>query len=235
MNVVSILAHQDDEFCCLGTMLKCRDRGDRLFFITTTDGSNGMVHRPGMGRKEAAAIRDREMSAVAAAAGGEYINLGIEDEFLFDTRENRLLLIEAIRRTRADLIFTHYPTDYNQDHITTHDLVRQCAMNAALPIVPTQSPPLAKHPAIFLVPPTGTVAFPASYFVDVTQYEDRKVEYLKLHLSQEESLQQALGAGFDKFCRIPDAYWGLQSECEYAEAFIPMEARGAVKPYPVLP
>ena len=235
MNVVSILAHQDDEFCCLGTMLKCRDRGDRLFFITLTDGSNGMVHDTKMTRQRAAAVRHREMSAVAAAAGGEYINLRVEDEFLFDDKPTRLKLIEAIRRTGADLIFTHYFEDYNQDHITTHHLVRQCAMNASLPILPTKSPPLKRHPAIFLVPPTGAIPFPASYFVDVTAYEDRKIEILKLHDSQEQSLQQALNAGFDKFCRIPDAYWGLQTDCEYAEGFIPMLARGALKPYPVLP
>ena len=28
---------------------------------------------------------------------------------------------------------------------------------------------------------------------------------------------------------------GEQVGCEYAECFVPMEARGAVKPYPVLP
>lgn len=46
MNVVSIMAHQDDEMFCLGTMLKCRARGDRLSFITLTDGSKGFVQRP---------------------------------------------------------------------------------------------------------------------------------------------------------------------------------------------
>jgi len=36
MNVVSIMAHQDDEMRCLGTLLKCRARGDRLHFVTIT-------------------------------------------------------------------------------------------------------------------------------------------------------------------------------------------------------
>ena len=235
MNVVSILAHQDDEVCCLGTMLKCRERGDRLFFITLTDGCNGMTHSPGMPRVVAAEIRHREMSAVAAAAGGEYINLRIEDEFLYDTKETRMQLIEAIRRTGADLVFTHFDVDYNQDHITTHHLVRQCAMNASLAILATNSPPLSRHPAIFLNPPSGPIPFPASYFVDVTEYEDRKVEILKRHDSQEQALQQALNVGLGKFCRIPDAFWGLQADCEYAEAFVPMAARSAIKTFPVLP
>ena len=45
MNVVSIMAHQDDEMRCLGTMLKCRARGDRLWFITLTDGAKGFVQQ----------------------------------------------------------------------------------------------------------------------------------------------------------------------------------------------
>jgi L-alanine-DL-glutamate epimerase-like enolase superfamily enzyme len=44
------MAHQDDEMQCLGTMLKCRARGDRLFFITLTDGAKGFVQQPDLSR-----------------------------------------------------------------------------------------------------------------------------------------------------------------------------------------
>ena len=33
MNVVSILAHTDDEKRSFGTMLTCRERGDKLTFM----------------------------------------------------------------------------------------------------------------------------------------------------------------------------------------------------------
>src|SRR5438067_13645417 len=84
MNVGSIMAHQDDEMRCLGTMLKCRARGDRLCFVTLTDGSKGFVQNPSISRAEAAAIRDVEMRAVANAVDAEYVNLGEQDEFLYD-------------------------------------------------------------------------------------------------------------------------------------------------------
>jgi len=71
MNVVSIMAHADDEMRCLGTMLKCRARGDRLSFITLTDGSNGFVQNPGIPRQEAARIRQRAYD-VAAAKSADY-------------------------------------------------------------------------------------------------------------------------------------------------------------------
>jgi len=220
MNVVSIMAHQDDEMRCLGTMLKCRARGDSLHFITLTDGSGGFVQCPEISRKEAAEIRHREMSAVAAGVGGTFINLREHDEFLYDT---------------PDLIFTHPAADYNQDHTTTHWLVLHCAMHSSLPVLPTASAPLARHPAIFVVPPHGTFEFVPSHFVDITAFETEKARLLALHASQETALQAALNTGFARLVGNPDAYWGDQAGCGYAECFAPMRSRGAQKPHAVLP
>ena len=235
MNVISILAHQDDEMRCLGTMLKCRARGDRLFFVTLTDGSKGFVQYPQIDPAEAARIRHDEMTALAKAVDAEYINLRQSDEFLYDTPDVRMILIEAIRKTRADLIFTHYHEDYNQDHVTTYHLVLHCAMQSCLPVLPTETKPLGKHPAVFLALPHGAFHFPATHFVDISEFERQKVELLMNHRSQEEAMRRAVAAGFDQLCDRPDAYWGQQAMCAYAECFVPMRSRGAMKPYNVLP
>jgi LmbE family N-acetylglucosaminyl deacetylase len=229
------MAHQDDEMRCLGTMLKCRARGDTLHFVTLTDGSKGFVQRPDITRAEAAAIRHAELSALAAAVDAEYISLGEPDEFLYDTADLRLRLIETIRRTRAELIFTHYAVDYNLDHTTTHSLVRHCAMQSCLPVLPTESPILPAHPAGFMVEPHGPIDFPASHYVDISAQFAAKVALLGHHASQDEAMRLALGAGFDRICGRRDAYRGEQVGCEYAECFLPLPARGAIKPYTVLP
>ncbi len=235
MNVVSIMAHQDDEMRCLGTMLKCRDRGDRLAFVTLTDGSAGFVQRPTIERAEAARIRHEEMAALAAGVDAPVISLGELDEYLYDTPAVRLALIEAIRRTRADLILTHHHEDYNQDHITTHALVRHCAMQSCLPVLRTASSPLTSHPAVFTVLPHGPFDFMPTHFVDISDYEQRKIELLMRHASQEQAMRTAVDHGFDQLCKLPDAYWGAQVGCAYAECFIPMRGRGAIKPFNVLP
>jgi LmbE family N-acetylglucosaminyl deacetylase len=229
------MAHQDDEMQCLGTLLKCRDRGDRLAFVTLTDGAKGFVQQPDIEPDEATRVRHAEMMALADQLDADYHNLLEPDEFLYDTPEVRLALIEAIRATQAELVFTHYQEDYNLDHTTTCALVRHCAMQACLPVLPTTSPPLEHHPAVFQVAPHGPVVFPASHFVDISAYEDRKIALLTAHRSQEVAMQQAVGAGFDRLCRRLDGYWGQAVGCDYAEAFVPMRGRGAIKPYPVLP
>ena len=235
MNVVSIMAHQDDEMRCLGTMLKCRERGDKLFFVTLTDGSKGFVQNPTISRAEAGRIRDTEMRALATAVDAPYINLGELDEFLYDTAEVRMKLIEAIRATKADLIFTHFGEDYNLDHTTTSALVRHCALHSCLPMLPTTSAPLAAHPAIFMVEPHGPFVFPASHYVDVSAYHDEKTRLLEYHVSQEEAMRQALGSGIGELTERLQASRGEQVGCRFAEAFAPMQARGAIKPYSVLP
>lgn len=235
MNVVSIMAHADDEMRCLGTMLCCAARGDRLAFITVTDGSHGYVQDPTLPRSEVAAIREREMRALADDLDAMYINIGEEDEFLYDTPAVRMALIEAIRVTRADLIFTHFGEDYNLDHTIVSSLVRHCAMQSCLPVLPTASPPLASHPAVFLVEPHGAFVFPATHFVDISEVEPEKRRLLSHHVSQEEAMRLALNIGIGDMSARLTAYRGEQVGCAHAEAFVPMAARGAIKPFSVLP
>jgi LmbE family N-acetylglucosaminyl deacetylase len=235
MNVVSIMAHQDDEMFCLGTMLKCRARGDRLFFITLTDGSKGFVHQPDISRQEAARIRSAEMRRLAESVDGQYISLGEPDEFLHDTDDVRMRLIDAIRRSGAELIFTHFQQDYNLDHTTTHMLVRHCAMQSCLPVLPTSSPMLAQHPAVFLIEPHGPIGFTPTHYVDISDLQQDKARLLASHVSQEEALRRSLGKGLGDLCEITSRFRGWQVGCAHAEAFVAMPARGAVKPYPVLP
>lgn len=235
MHILSLMAHQDDEMQCLGTLIKFRARGHAVYFATLTDGARGFVQQPDIDLAEAAHIRDTEMRDVAGTLEAEYLNLNEPDEFLYDTPDVRMKVIEAIRWAKADVVFTHYHEDYNLDHTTVSSLARHCAMQACLPVLPTASDPLPSHPAVFMVCPHGAFSFPATHFVDVSDYEEQKIAALKKHRSQEVAMQQAVHAGFDALCRRVDAYWGQQVGCTYAEGFMPMRGRGSIKPYPVLP
>jgi len=235
MNVVSVMAHQDDELVCLGAMLKMQARGDNLHFICVTDGSGGMIQAPEMSRQEAAAVRDQEMRALAGYLGARYLCLGEHDEFLYDTPTVRRRLIEALRETRADLIFTHFSPDYNVDHMTVNLLVRQCAMQAPFPMIKTESPPLPSAPAVFLVEPGGGFEFEPTHYVDITEVVPRKVELCLCHKSQDEAFRAGLGKGLDDWMLEASSRRGAQCGCEHAEGYRPMLARGLVKARQLLP
>ena len=236
MNIVSIMAHADDEMRCLGTMLKCKARSDRLHFVTVADGSVGFAHQPGISRQEAAAIRASEMGALSAAVGGQHTTLGERDGFLYDNEQLRARMIEVIRGTQADVIFTHYHDDYNNDHTVVGSLVRHCSMLAAYPREMGYGPPLARNPAIYMIEPHGIVTFPASVVVDISAFAEEKLRLLRTsHHSQETAMQKAHGRGFDKLVGTTDAYWGQKAGCGFAEVFVPMHGRGSIRPGPVLP
>jgi LmbE family N-acetylglucosaminyl deacetylase len=235
MNVVSVMAHQDDELPCLGTMLRMLDRGDALHFVCVTDGSCGMVQAPEMPRDEAAAVRDREMRDLAREVGATYACLGQRDEYLYDTPSVRDRLIGAIRAARADVVFTHFSPDYNLDHMTVHLLVRHGAMQAPLPMIQTPAPPLAAPPAVFLVEPSGGFEFEPTHYVDITAQVERKRRLALCHKSQDVAFRAALGSGLDAWITEASRRRGAQAGVPHAEAFRPMLSRGLIKPFPILP
>lgn len=235
MNVVSIMAHQDDELMCLGTMLKMKVRDDILHFIIVTDGSCGMIQAPEMSREEAASIRDNEMRALCNKIDASYCCLGEQDEFLYDTIEVRNSLIDAIRATRADVIFTHNSSDYNLDHTTVNQLVRQCAMQGPFPMIKTAHPPLEAPPAVFLVEPASGFEFQPSHYVDITEQIALKRELALCHTSQDEAFCAGMGKGLDDWICETSSYRGAQVGVPHAEGFIPMYSRGLVKAYSILP
>jgi LmbE family N-acetylglucosaminyl deacetylase len=237
MNVVSVMAHQDDELMCLGTMIKMKKSGHNLHFICLTDGSMGMAHMPDMPLDEAAAVRHREISDLAARLNATYTCLGVRDEFLFDCKEIRVALINALRATKADLVFTHFTSDYNLDHSTTNQLVKQCTMHMPLPMIRTEAPPTDTTPAVFLTEPFSGFEFEATHWVDISDVIREKMELAKYHKSQDDAFLAAFGAGkgIDNWVRVTSSKRGEQCGVAYAEAFRPMLSRGLVKPYSILP
>jgi LmbE family N-acetylglucosaminyl deacetylase len=237
MNVVSVMAHQDDELMCLGTMIKMWKLGHKLHFISLTDGSMGMAHMPEMTLDEAASIRHKEMSVLATRLNATYTCLGICDEFLFDGKDIRLALLNALRATKADLIFTHFSTDYNLDHITTNQLVRQCAMHMPLPMIKTEAPPTETTPAVFMVEPFSGFEFEATHWVDISDVIQEKMQLAKCHKSQDDAFLAAFGEGkgIDNWVMTTSSKRGEQCGVKYAEAFRPMLSRGLIKPHSILP
>jgi LmbE family N-acetylglucosaminyl deacetylase len=222
MNIAFIGAHQDDEMFCLGTLLRYRERGDRLFLICATNGDKGMSDDPSVPYVECARIRDREMRAVAGALKAEYACLNEPDEALFDTWDTRLKMIEAIRRFRLDLVFTHYTQDYNLDHVATSQLVFQATMLSQIASIQTDSPALPKVPPIYYVDPGPGYGFEATHFVGIDAVTvDEMMRIMSLHESQMALSKRVLGTDYrDRIKQRLEAA-GQRVGVTYAEAFRP--------------
>jgi LmbE family N-acetylglucosaminyl deacetylase len=222
MNIVHVAAHQDDEGHTLGTLLKYRQQGGHhITLICTTNGDKGMSFSPEIPYSEAAAIRDREMRAVAEALGADYVCLGAEDEFLYDTKEMRLRLMDALRAARAELIFTHWVRDYNLDHTTTSRLVFQMSMNSIIASMKTEHPPLRATPKIFYWDVGDGFGFEGTHFVELPEELVReKVRILRLHASQMEVMRK-IGPDFADLLYERARAVGQRVGVPFAEVFRP--------------
>ena len=207
---------------CLGTLLKYRKRGDTLSLICTTNGDKGMSDDPSRSYEEAARMREREMRQVARALEAEYCCLGEPDEALYDTWPNRLKAIEAIRGAKPDLLFTHFPRDYNLDHTLTSEIIFQASMLSQIASIPTPSAPLTRVPAIFYLDPGPGYEFEATHFVEIEAgCVEEMMRIMACHESQMAVARRLLGKDYRDVIKERLAATGARVGVSYAEAFRP--------------
>ena len=225
MNIVHVGAHGDDEARALGTLIKYRNTGrHKITLILTTNSDKGFSFDTDTPYEQVAAIRDQEMQAVADALGFDYICLGAADEYLYDTPEMRLKLIDALRACQADLIFTDWIDEYNLDHSTTSRLVFQAAMNAIVASIKTDHPALRVTPKIFYCPPFGgELGFEGTHFVELSEeIVEEAARAIRLHASQVRVFQALQGVDLgDIMVRQPARRNGARVGVPYADVFRP--------------
>jgi LmbE family N-acetylglucosaminyl deacetylase len=236
MKVVTVFAHQDDELQCLGTLLRMRERGDSIAIVCTSSGNKGLPFSQA-GKEEAAAVRDAEIRAVAAELDAEYRCLGREDGMVYEDPDLRRELIAVLRELGAELVFTHWTTDYNSDHVVTANAV----VNAALwtnfeSFEPDALPALPRVPGIFHVNPGPGYGFEPTHFVEL---DDRiaaeKARIGRLHASQMTVMRQLGGRDYVDQTDDEDRMQGERLLVQRAESFRPCLSERRI-PWPsVLP
>ena len=87
-------AHRDDvEITCGGTVRKLVELGYRTVILDLTEGE--------MGSRGSASIRKEESERASKILGVvDRINLGLPDAFVENTGENRIKVVEILRRLR---------------------------------------------------------------------------------------------------------------------------------------
>lgn len=109
--VLAIGAHPDDvDFGCGATLAKWAAAGAEVHVLVCTDGSKG-TWNPDADEAQLIAIRQREQRAAAQALGatGEVIFMGWTDGELGSGMPQRRQVVDAIRRTRPNVVLGHDP------------------------------------------------------------------------------------------------------------------------------
>jgi N-acetylglucosamine malate deacetylase 1 len=232
VRAVCVLAHQDDEMRCLGTLQRLAEAGATIGFVCVTNGNRGLAFAEGDSRERAARVRDAEMRSVAAFFDAEYECLGFDDGALYDGPELRRRLIVALRRLGAELVFTHWTSDYNPDHVVTAKAVTDAALFTSLPSFEPGAAPLDQVPRVFHVDPGDGYGFTATHFVALSdRHAERKAELIRRHRSQMEVMRRLRGRDYADEMADADRRHGARLMVAHAEAFRPCLAERRI-PWP---
>ncbi|WP_419646259.1 PIG-L deacetylase family protein [Victivallis vadensis] len=223
---IAIGCHPDDiEFNMAGTLLLLQREGYEIHYMNLADGSLGGEQ---YGREELAAIRRDEAIAAATQVGAIWHRSICSDMEVFYNVELLGELLPVIREVSPEIILTHGPYDYMEDHINTGRLAVGAAFargmgNAitARYAAPIQSPVAVYHCASHAFGDMLNRPVKMTLFTDITATLKTKKEMLQCHRSQKEWLDitQGMDAYLDDMAFRAEFYGQESGEFRYAEGW----------------
>jgi N-acetylglucosamine malate deacetylase 1 len=215
LDVLAIAAHRDDvEITCGGTVLKLVDKGKKVGILDLTAGE--------MGTKGTAEDREHDAAEASKVMGLLWRgNLGLPDAGVEVNRENKLKIAKVIRQFKPHLIILPYWVQRHPDHLYAMQLGYDACFLSGLKKLEIEGDPHRPHKIIY------TSSFrdvKHSFFVDVTDQFERKLEAVRAYRSQFDGTPQSKeifkpGVDIFDFMTISASQYGHMLGVKYAEAF----------------
>ncbi len=195
---MAIAAHPDDiEFLMAGTLIRLGQAGYELHYMNLANGCCGTT------QYDAATIADmrREEGRRAAALIGAHFHDSLcNDLEIFYDRATLARLTAVVRDVAPEIVLTHSPSDYMEDHTNACRLAVSAAFCRGMPNFPVEpkTPPTDKPVTVYHAQPYShrdplrRLVWP-DVFVDVTDVLQRKIEMLACHESQKVWLDESQG------------------------------------------
>jgi LmbE family N-acetylglucosaminyl deacetylase len=192
-SAMAIVAHPDDiEFSCAGTMARWAKAGTRICYVLCTSGDVGIAD-PGMTREKAAEIREEEARKAAEITGvHEVVFLHEPDGMLEATIGLRKKIVREIRRFRPEVIITGDPTVVLTAEGINHPDHRAASLATIDAVFPASGQPnlfeeIEREEGYKAYKPRKVFISSwdkASYYVNIDETIDTKIEALRAHKSQ---------------------------------------------------
>lgn len=201
-SVLAIDAHPDDiEIGCGGTLLSLVKKGYDIYLVIMTNGENWQCKT-----KNVRVVEQEEASNYLLATQTYYLNS--RDGYMQKDPTVIDQLTEIINEVNPELIFTHYYSDYHQDHQTTYQITSASSKKRTLYLYEAVT---SKH----FIPDT---------FYDISNEYDRKQHLIGLHHSQIVKYSQR-GDSLYSRVRAYNSRHGLEIGTDYAEGFVTERVR----------
>jgi N-acetylglucosamine malate deacetylase 1 len=196
--VFAIAAHPDDiEFLMAGTLLHLRDAGYEIHYMNVANGGCGSTT---FDATSAAHMRRNEARRACQLVGAIHHDSLTNDLEIFYERSTLARLAAIVREVAPEIVLTHSPSDYMEDHTNTCRLVVTATFGRGMANFRVEPPlPAINQPAtVYHAQPDGNcdslgqIVWP-SLFVDIETVLDEKTAMLGAHQSQREWLHDSQG------------------------------------------
>ncbi len=194
----AVCAHPDDiEFFMAGTLLLLKEAG---FEIHTMNISNGSCGTTSHDVETIAGIRRDEALKAAGVAGAVHHLSLTNDLEIFYEKKTLARLASVMREVSPEILLTHPPEDYMEDHTNACRLAVSAAFSRGMPNFPVEPSREPTHQDVTIYhcqphlsrTPLGKPVFPEIY-VDIGPVIDKKAQMLARHKSQKDWLDESQG------------------------------------------
>ena len=226
LKVFAVGCHPDDiEFMMSGTLMRLKEAGYEIHYMNVANGSCGSDV---LERDDIVRIRREESMAAAALIGAVYHESISNDLEVFYERELLFRMGAVMREVAPDIILTHSPVEYMEDHSNTCRLAVSAAFSRGMKNFLTipETATVTKTVTIYHCLPYGLQTplrepVSADLYIDVTEVMDKKSEMLSCHKSQKEWLD--VSQGMDSYLTTMEeqcsAIGEMSGEFKYAEGW----------------
>lgn len=214
--ILIVSAHADDHLTCAGSVFKLQEQGYEVYEAVLTNSGEGNDRRKGEvlnQQKEVIRLRTNEFDKASQFLGTKRKFMFMEEDLnLQFSKEIMLKLVKIIREVEPNIIFTMNETDYHKDHIAAAKIVQEASFWAATGVRPEMGKP---HRTDFVLYGEGMLPIEPEVLVDITGYEQKKMDLFKIYESQANSKSTIFT---DSLMRVR-GYHIRRKNIEFAEAF----------------
>jgi LmbE family N-acetylglucosaminyl deacetylase len=222
----AVAAHPDDvEFTMAGTLILLKEAGYEIHLMHIANGSCGSLELP---PEEIARIRTEEARVAAELIGAIHHPPLVND---LDILYNTPLLARmgaVMREVAPEIVLTHPPQDYMEDHMIACRLAVTAAFCRGMPNFPTDPPrdAITQPVTVYHAQPHGNrdpLGNPVnpSIFVDISGVIEHKRDMLNCHQSQKVWLDhsQGMDSYLNTMQELAREVGAMSGQYEYAEGF----------------
>lgn len=214
MNIIVISPHPDDETLgCGGTLLKHKNKNDKIYWIIATKPSNENYSN------EFIKKRENEIDLVSDKYQmNQVFQLEYSPASLDNTPIKNLIgdISDIFKQVKPEIIYLPFRNDIHTDHKVVFDAVLSCTKSFRYPYIKKVMAYETVSETEF-APPLNSNIFQPNCFSDISDFMEEKIDIMNIYSSE---MAEHPFPRSEKNINALATFRGATAGVEYAEAFM---------------